>query len=142
MGHVVENTSTFQTPETPPTRPLIFVVDDEPFVLDLLEICLKSTEFEARFFSDPIAALRAFESAQPKPALLLADFQMPGMNGLELIHRCKTGHPELKTISISGTLNVDEMDAYKARPDVFLPKPFYPSELLPLIHELMRRQLD
>ncbi|MEW6305236.1 MAG: response regulator [Verrucomicrobiota bacterium] len=117
--------------------PLIFIVDDEPMVCQVVDFCLRSAGYQTRIFHDPQLALDAFIDAMRKPDLLLTDFQMPGMNGLELIERCKALHPPLKTISISGTLQVYEIEGIGTKPDRFIPKPFFPKELLDPVRVLL-----
>ncbi len=135
----MESTSTFETLEPTSPGPLIYVVDDEPLVGQVVDICLRTAGYQTRLFHDPIEAVHAFEAALRKPDLLLADFQMPGMNGMEVIFRCKTCFPELKTISISGTLHVDELETFPIKPDIFIHKPFFPRELLEPVKTLLAR---
>lgn len=106
----------------------------------LLGTYLDIEGLEARVFTDPTEALASFEQASPRPALLLADFRMPGMNGLELIRQCKAIQPELRAISISGTMGTEDMEEAGVTPDRFVRKPFMPSELLRPIRELLAEQ--
>ena len=74
----------------------ILIVDDDPDLLRLLEDSIESycAECEVVRASDGHAALQQLEG-QPFD-LILTDFQMPGMNGLELastVHRTSPGTP-------------------------------------------------
>ena len=116
---------------------LVYVVDDEPMVGDVVQAILKLGGYESVFFADPNAAFKAFSEAHPKPALLLTDFQMPQMTGRELIHHCKKVEPGLKTILYSGNVQEETVAFYPARPDRFLRKPFTPKTLIDLVHAVL-----
>ena len=118
-------------------RPLVYIVDDEPMIGELVGSFLQMEGLQVEVFHQPLLALDAFRAADPKPALLLTDFQMPDMNGLELIRACKELHPELRTISISGTMNTSDMEEAGIKPDRFVRKPFLASDLRQPIAELL-----
>jgi len=61
--------------------------------------------------------------------LLITDFAMGKMNGLELIQQCKVHHPTLKTVLVSGTAGVEILLDSPVPVDRFLSKP-HPIELL------------
>ena len=122
--------------ESKPT-PVIFVVDDSPDSDELVEFILNSAGYQARVFSDPLTALSALSSADPKPSLLVTDFRMPRINGMELIQRCKAIQPELKVISASATLGEEEMARYRDKPDRLLPKPYSTTQLLQVVKSLL-----
>lgn len=116
---------------------MVFVVDDEPMIADMLGNFLGMEGLEVSVFHHPNDAWLAFELANPKPQVLIADHRMPGMSGLELFKLCKQLHPAIKTISISGTMNNEDMELAGLMPDRIVRKPFRPSELLPPIWELL-----
>src|SRR5579862_7068760 len=73
---------------------LIFVVDDEPMMGEVVEAILKLEGHETRVFTEPEEALRAIDAEKGRVQLLLTDFVMPGMNGMELIEQAKKALPE------------------------------------------------
>ena len=116
---------------------LVYVVDDEPMVGDVVQAILKMGGYESVLFQDPNAAFNAINQANPKPALLLTDFQMPQMTGRELIQLCKKDHPTIKTILYSGNVQEDTVALYPTRPDRFLRKPFTPKTLIDLVQSVL-----
>ena len=118
-------------------KPLIYLVDDQPLLLEYAEASLQAEGYSFRKFDDPEQALAAFLEAEPKPALLISDFAMERMNGMELIEKCKRADPTLKTIIVSGTAGAEIIDQALVKIDRFLAKP-YPAATL---SELVRRVL-
>ena len=125
-----------QLPEKEPA-PLIFVVDDYAELGQMIEVFLRKAGYQTRVFSDPVLALTALEAAEAKPRLLISDYRMPGINGLELIHRCKLIHPTLKVIAASANILDEEIERYPFRPDRILPKPYSTEGLLAMVKSLL-----
>jgi two-component system nitrogen regulation response regulator GlnG len=125
------------TEKIPPAA--IFVVDDSIDLGEMLDVFLTKEGYQTRVFNDPLEALAALESARIQPRLLISDFRMPGINGLELIHRCKLIHPTLKVIAASANVLDEEIEKYPFRPDRVLPKPYTTDSLLALVRALLPR---
>ena len=124
-------------PATATATALVYIVDDEPMVGDVVQAILKMGGYESVLFEDPTAACKALSEANPKPTLLLTDFQMPQMSGRELIQHCKKACPELKTILYSGNVQEETVAFYPSRPDRFLRKPFTPKALIDLVESVL-----
>ena len=75
---------------------LLFVVDDEPMLLELATVILEPLGYTVKTFRDPESALQAFTAAKPRPAIILTDYAMHTMNGMELIEACRRLHPRQK----------------------------------------------
>lgn len=120
-------------------RPLIFAVDDEPMLLELATLILQPQGFRVETFRDPLAAVRAFSLANPLPVLIVTDFAMHRMNGLDLIRDCRLIHPEQKILMVSGTVNESVYLHSPHKPDAFLPKPYSATELTALVKRLVGR---
>jgi two-component system nitrogen regulation response regulator GlnG len=116
---------------------VIFVVDDIPELGEMLQVVLTDAGYPTRVFCDPVRALEEMRGASPKPLLLVSDFRMPGINGLELIHRCKLCHPSIKIISASAHMIHEEIEKYPVRPDRILAKPYSTAQLLEMVKELL-----
>ncbi len=128
---------TESNPATAKKTALVYVVDDEPMVGDVVQAILKMGGYESVLFDDPNTAFQALNEANPKPTLLLTDFLMPQMTGRELIQHCKKVHPTLKTILYSGNVQEETVAFYPARPDRFLRKPFTPKTLIALVQSVL-----
>src|SRR2546426_4323316 len=117
--------------------PVVFVVDDSIELAEMIGIFLTRAGYQTHVFSDPLKALSALASGRVQPRLLISDFQMPGINGLELIHRCKLILPTLKVIAASANVLDQEIEKYPFRPDRILPKPYTTNSLLAMVSSLL-----
>jgi len=117
---------------------LIFVVDDNALLVEFAGAVLKGEGYEVRFFTDPKAALKALQEADPKPVALVTDYEMGEMNGLELIVSSHKIHPALKTVLLSGTINGAFIAGHPAKVDRFLGKPYLPAQLKSAVGKLLR----
>ncbi|MFO1499765.1 MAG: response regulator [Verrucomicrobiota bacterium] len=128
-----------QSEHPPHVEPkLIYVVDDEPMIGDVVQIILRMDGYCPKFFQDPELALQALIGQPAKPSLLLTDFRMSPINGMELIDRAKNHFPTLRTILYSGNAGEDILEQYRVRPDAFLRKPFLPRTLLSLVRSTLK----
>jgi len=117
--------------------PLIFVVDDSEALGEMIKIFLNDAGYEVQVFTHPVQALNALETGGAQPRLLISDYRMPGLNGLELIHRCKLIHPTLKVIAASANILDEEIEKYPFHPDRILPKPYTTTSLLATVKMLL-----
>jgi DNA-binding NtrC family response regulator len=120
-----------------PVRTMIYVVDDEPTVGELIATLLEIERLPAQVFQNPLTALQSFIAAAPRPTLLITDYLMTGLNGMELIHHCKELSPDLKTILISGNVGADVVQRFRTRPNQFIRKPFQSKVLVGAVRELV-----
>ncbi|MGO8764851.1 MAG: response regulator [Limisphaerales bacterium] len=115
--------------------PTIFIVDDEPMLLDLAQTLLVPLGFDVRVYSDPRKALAEFAAA--RPSLVITDYAMGGLNGMDVLRECRKLNPRQKVVLLSGT--VDESifanDSYK--PDHFLAKPYQVRDFVELVQKLI-----
>lgn len=128
-----------QTGQANNNGPLIYAVDDEPMLLELAAMILQPQGFRVETFRDPLAAVRAFSLANPLPALIITDFAMHRMNGLDLIRDCRLIHPEQKILMVSGTVDESVYLNSQHQPDAFLAKPYSAPELTALVKQLLQR---
>jgi len=116
---------------------LIYLVDDEELMLDIAEVALMGNGYRLKRFNDPAAAYQSFEQEKPKPTLLLTDYQMQPINGLELSEKCKAASPDLKILMLSGTVGEEITRESKVRLDGFIAKPYAAATLARTVGSLL-----
>lgn len=101
----------------------IMVVDDDPFMLECISAQLQRHGFSTRCYSDSVEALAAFSEAQAD--VVLADVNMPVMNGFRLMENIRTIDAETQVIFITGNPEIDvAMSAIKLKAFEFFVKPY------------------
>lgn len=116
--------------DAPTLRELVFIVDDEALLGQLAETLLSEAGYRTKTFLDPVDVLREIRDDGARPALLVTDYVMGTMTGLELIEECKKYHPTLRTILLSGTVSENYLHQFSTQPDHFLAKPYPPSKFV------------
>jgi DNA-binding response OmpR family regulator len=114
------------SPNEDPSKPLIFIVDDEPDIRRLIEVCLLSRPVSIETFESGVLVSERMES-DPKPDLILLDVMMPVMDGYETCRFIREKHPEcLVKISFltARTNERDYMHGFEAGGNFYLEKPF------------------
>src|SRR5689334_15414547 len=124
-------------PESAKQSSFIYLVDDEELILDVAEATLEPEGFRIKKFADPEEAWKSFQKERIKPALLITDYAMGKMNGLELIEKCKDEHPQLKTLLISGVASAEVQLNAAVPADRYLAKPYPPQTLAETVRELL-----
>lgn len=113
----------------------VFVVDDEPMLLELAEAILKPLGYAVRTFRDPELALKEFPAAHPD--VVITDYAMGRMNGMDLIRECRRLNPRQKMILLSGTVDEHVFADAPVKPDQFLTKPYQIHELAEHVRSLI-----
>lgn len=119
----------------------ILVVDDEPYVREILSRWLFDEGYTCSRAEDTDAALRVLEAGGVE--LMISDIRMPGRSGLELLDEARARFPELAVIMLTA---VDDRDTaihtLEAGAFGYVIKPFDRNELLiSVINALERRRL-
>lgn len=127
---------------TAAARSLVLVVDDDPVQLGVLEQAFKQMEvpWETRFFQDPSDVL--LELRKNPGALLVTDWMMPEMSGIELCHQVRndTWHGKGFHYCILLTSRNAARDAVEALDEAhqYLVKPVDPQKLASHIESGLR----
>jgi CheY-like chemotaxis protein len=109
-------------PEQATPQPLAMLVDDAPDVLSTTGRFLEAAGFDVVRATDGQAALASLASGR-QFRLLVTDYAMPGLNGIELTVQAQEKIPDLKTVIITGFPDAEDFD--KLPPDTtLLIKPF------------------
>lgn len=107
------------------TTPHWMIVDDNPDTLRMMSALLENlTSAEIECFNTPQAALAAFADAPERYELVITDFEMPGMDGVELCRRLRAISPAQKIFLATGSGFFTEAAARHAGFSALLNKPF------------------
>lgn len=117
--------------------PLIFIVDDNPDLTEMAGMVLSAEGYTCQLFGDPKQVLDIFNTSNVRPDLLLTDYDMGSMNGLELIEHCRKNLPCLKAVLLSGTVEASVALHHPVKINYFLSKPYQPKELTALVKTLL-----
>jgi DNA-binding NtrC family response regulator len=110
----------------------VLIVDDDPQILRLVETMLKPQNVRVLVAPRALEALRICENQAID--LLITDMKMPDMDGIKLAGRVLKLYPDASVLLISGYFHSAPPSARKIR---FLAKPFFPSELIGHLRELL-----
>jgi CheY-like chemotaxis protein len=119
----------------------ILLVDDEKDILDLFSEYLSSNGFNTISFQNPMEALNYYYQNQSNCSLVITDYKMPQMSGLELIMKIREKDIDykIKTIVISAFIkdNLPYDKSYFLTVDKILEKPVYLDRLKKVVQELI-----
>ena len=122
--------------DTLPRR--VLLVDDEPSVRESLYTLLEREGYEVLASSNGSDALSIFRLSVRPIELLVTDYNMPEMSGLELARECSRLRGELKVLYVSGSRPDEELQAdLKTCKHGFLAKPFRAGDLVRKARELL-----
>jgi len=114
----------------------IVIAEDE----DLLRYCtvrlLAQHGYRVIEARDGQEAIELLEQCDDPVHLLITNYNMPRMNGIDLARHLKAKHEHLAVLLISGAAPETELDADIA----FLPKPFTQADLATKVRELLRHE--
>jgi len=117
----------------------ILIVDDEPFNLDLLEQELADQGYAVERAADGEEALQKVETVLPD--VILLDYMMPKMNGIEVVKRLKQDdkHKGIPVILLTAKASQeDKVRGLDAGADDYIVKPFESFELLARVRSMLR----
>jgi len=118
----------------------VLIVDDTPVNLKLVRVLLTRQGFDVRTAISAEEALEIVQSFHPR--LVLADIQLPGMDGLEMTRRIKADPATRDTIVLALTafaMKGDEQRAFEAGCDGYITKPIDTRTFPLLIRKYMNK---
>jgi len=119
----------------------ILLVDDEKDVLALFDEYLTASRFNIISFDNPVKALEYFYENTNNCSLVITDYRMPQMSGLDFINKIreKDTNGKIKTIIISAYIkdNIPYDKSYIMKIDKILEKPVYLDRLKIEIQQLL-----
>ena len=119
---------------------LIYVVDDEKKIRELISTYLRKEGCEVEEFEDGESALLRFGSLPPD--MLVIDIMMPGMDGYSLCREIRKSS-EVPIIMVSAKDDeIDRILGLELGSDDYISKPFSPRELVARVKTIFRRVRD
>lgn len=118
----------------------ILIVEDEPAIREMVALALGNAGLDARGAADAAGAQAMI--ADQLPDLILLDWMLPGMSGIELARRLKKDELTREVPIIMLTARGEEEDKVRALDvgaDDYVTKPFSPRELIARIKAVLRR---
>lgn len=117
-------------------EPIVLIVDDEVDILEELDIFLRGHGLRVVGATNGKDAVSLFGKLLPH--IVVTDFRMPGMDGLEVLRRVKAIHRATPVILISGNADMKTtVLAIKEEAFDFIAKPLDMDELLGQIHQAL-----
>ncbi|MEJ2534873.1 MAG: phosphate regulon transcriptional regulator PhoB [Gammaproteobacteria bacterium] len=118
----------------------VLVVDDEAAIRDMIQFALRRAGMDVEGAADAREALSRI--SENKPDIILMDWMMPGISGIELTRRLRREPVTADIPIIMLTARVTEDDrvaGLEAGTDDYVIKPFSPRELIARINAVLRR---
>jgi len=119
----------------------IIVVDDEVELANLFKIFLENQGYNTFSFVDPILALDYFKQTSDKHSLILTDFRMPGIRGIDLAKKIREINSKIKIFLMTAfdTQGLEDNEDFKiAKIDRLLQKPNRFSDLREMINDALK----
>jgi len=104
------------------TKKTVLLADDEAGIRKVLSISLRDLGYTVHTAEDGETALQIFR--REKPAIVLTDIKMPGMDGIQLLQKIKQESPGTEVIIITGHGDIDlAIESLKFEATDFVTKP-------------------
>ena len=118
----------------------VLVIEDEQEVREMLNFSLSRSGFEVWETANAEEALRRLDG--PLPSLVIIDWMLPGMNGVDLVRRLRrdkhTAGLPMIMLTARGE-QADKLKSFDCGVDDYITKPFSPRELVARMRALLRR---
>src|SRR5437588_6453119 len=116
----------------------ILVADDESHILNVVSLKLRNAGFRVLTASDGQEALDI--ALAERPDLLITDYHMPALSGLELCQRLLQENAALPTIMLTARgYNLEPADTAQNGIVCMISKPFSPRHLLATVQEVLEK---
>jgi len=118
-------------------KKLVFIVEDDPDICELIETVLTGQNFKVKIFADG-KKIEA-EIKKQKPNLIIMDLWMPGFDGAKITKtlKSKSNTKKIPIILVSAKNSLEKI-AKQAQADSFLAKPFNIRDLIDIIKKFIK----
>jgi len=118
----------------------IAIIDDEPDLACLFKEALSQIDGAEVFaFTDPLLALEHFQTNHQNYMVIISDYRMPSMTGIELLSKIKDVNPAVTRIMMSAFEIQDELFEECKCVDKFLQKPVLMTDLINEVRMLVSK---
>lgn len=97
----------------------VLLVDDDAGSLFGIKFAIEMMGYACEDFLSPVEAVEKY--LPERYDVVVIDYQMPGLNGFEVLQKMRAKHPALKAIIISGCITIKAEPEYQ--PYILLQKP-------------------
>jgi len=119
----------------------IMVVDDEEMVLGVMQAMLEQMGYSVRVFARSFDALEEFRTHPEDYDMIITDYAMPGINGMELAERCIAIAPEIPILLCTGFSDkINDTLARSRGVKAFVYKPIDRTLLAELVDRVLHHQ--
>jgi two-component system response regulator (stage 0 sporulation protein F) len=123
-----------QTMSPPVAIPAIMLVDDDPDIVRLLRMIITSLATGYTILTCAHGDVALEQAMQQPTPLIITDYNLPGMNGLQLTAALKAHAPATRVVLISGYISLDlERRARERGVDYLVRKPFQVDLLIQMV---------
>jgi len=116
---------------------LILIVDDEASIVDLARLYLEKEGYKVWAIDDGLRALEKIPVL--KPALVVLDIMLPGVDGFEVCRRLRVDNPVPILMVTARDDDIDKIIGLEMGADDYVVKPFSPQELVSRVRAVLRR---
>ena len=120
---------------------MIFVVEDDPNIRELVTYTLQSTGFDACGFENGSEFLKALSDGE-KPELVLLDIMLPGEDGISILRKLRT-RPDTRKIPVimltAKGETADRVSGLEMGADDYIVKPLEMPEVIARVRAVFRR---
>ncbi len=111
--------------------PMVLLVDDEESILSALKRVLRREDYGVLTCNSGTDALALLEESESAIGVVVSDFRMPSMNGIEFLSRVRALHPDTVRIVLSGYADAEMVQSAINQGEVyrFISKPWDEEEL-------------
>jgi two-component system, cell cycle sensor histidine kinase and response regulator CckA len=121
---------------------LILIVDDEPFIRQVVQTVLEAHNYRILTASDGIEAIALYVEHKDEIGAVLMDMMMPSMDGLTALRTLQKLNPQIKAIASSGLVaNSQISEGAVLGIKAFLSKPYTAQELLDTLQQVLQTSI-
>ncbi len=135
-------------PASPPAAPArapapghgerVLYVDDDPVMVTLVDALLRRAGYTVQCFEDARAAIDELQARPEAVDLVVTDYNMPGLSGLDVVRAVRALRPRLPVVISSGYLSEDiRAAAQREGVTELLQKEYSTEQLVPLVQRVL-----